>query len=105
MEVQIESYMALRDSDTYLTDEKQDRTAFFFHPSVVQGNGYRRLTVSTGRNTEFLSANADEATGAGYTFVQAGAFYGADPSLSGSWLGMSSYLLSKGNMTKRSTSF
>jgi hypothetical protein len=104
MEVQIEAYMALRHSESYLTDESEVKA---FTPSSVRDNGYRRYTVSNGDNSKFLRASisAESAKGAGYAFMQAGAFYGEDPSVSGSWLGLSSYLLTKGNISTRTSGF
>jgi hypothetical protein len=103
MEVQVESYLALRSADAYLTDVTHVEA---FAPSTVAENGYRRYTVSNGENSKFLkeSVSADNAP-AGYAFMQAGAFYGTDPSRSGGWLGVSSYLLTKGNITTRTNGF
>jgi hypothetical protein len=103
MEVQVESYLALRSTDAYLTDTTHVEA---FPASTVAENGYRRFTVSTGEESKFLkeSVSADKAP-AGYAFMQAGAFYGEDPSVSGSWLGVSSYLLTKGNITSRTSGF
>jgi hypothetical protein len=104
VEAHVEAYLALRGSDTYLEDASQIRA---FSPSSAEGNGYRRYFVSTNDNSKFLreSVNADSADGGRYAFMQAGAFYGADPSVSGSWLGVSSYLLTEGNVTTRTKGF
>ena len=48
--------------------------------------------------------NADTAHDAAYAFMQGGAFYGADPTVAGAWLGVSSYLLTRGNISARTDS-
>jgi hypothetical protein len=99
VEVHIESFMAVIDSETYLTDKSQVQT---FAPSNIPENGYRRYSVSNGENAHFLKTSANaSARGGSYANLQAGAYYGKDPSASGAWLGVSNYLLTKGNMTTR----
>jgi hypothetical protein len=106
MEVKVESFIAVRDPDSYLTEAAQVEA---FATSSVGENGYRRFTVSTGKNSNFLreSVNADSTRDAGYAFLQAGAFYGAAETLgaAGAWLGTSSYLLTNGNITTRTNGF
>ena len=60
MEVKVESFIAVRDPDSYLTEAAQVDA---FATSSVGENGYRRFTVSTGKNSNFLreSVNADSA--------------------------------------------
>jgi hypothetical protein len=101
MEVHLDSFLALLDPEAYLTDASQVEAV---PPSYISENGYRRFSISNGENAEFLKSSAN-APGAGYAHHQTGAFFGKDPSVSGSWLGVSSYLLTKGNMTTRTNSF